>query len=790
MGTSTAIISFLLAWAGALILGRKRPEWAPWAGCAAVVVGGVLFAAAARGGGGSAIDVPWLAVLGSRLHLALDPLGAAIAVFAAGVGAVVLAYAQAYFRAHHTSARVVERFTRLFTSFFAAMLLLLLAQDLLVLFVALELTAIASFLLIGLKGDGAETRRAASFALIVTAGSSLFFLVGTVWIASAVGTTALFELAPLAAGGALPAGAIACLAAGVLAKSAQVPLHVWLPRAMVAPTPVSAYLHSAALVAAGVFVLLRLHALIAAVPLLVDALLAVACASILVGSALALTSDRLKRILAYSTIAQLGYVLVLIALGAAYGPLDVEAGPGAALDPKAAYGIAGAALVIVAHGICKAALFMTAGAVTTATGADRLSQARGVLRGRPVLAVASFVAAAGLAGLPLTFGYWKDDMLLEAAHARGPLAFAAAGVAVALTFAYTARFWGGLMFAARPEPGLEPEPRNTAAMHPLLVAPIAVLALAVVALAPIAERLAPIFARAGGAAADPTGAHGALEFELATPFDARIANQVAWGAWLAGLALVLTSRRWTPWLARVNAAGARVGAARANDRATGLAWRASNRLHGLELRDLRDRLTAVIVPVVLLLGVGLAAERRWPSAIGAPLFSDAGKIVALALAACAAVASARARGHVTLVLLMSFSGFALALFFALSGAPDVALVVALVETALTLLFLALLAHLPAATVRKALELGERRRRLGWAGIFAGILGALLAWYALATPGSSPIARAYLERTEEAHGKDVVTVILADFRGLDTAGEITVLAVAVLGAAAIQWRKRA
>src|SRR5690606_8678417 len=226
------------------------------------------------------------------------------------------------------------RFAALMLAFALSMVLLALARDLLVLFAALELTAIASFLLIGFERDDPSARRAAMLALVVTMGSSLAFLAGALLVSMATGTTQLDALLRSERRGAVGTAALACLVFGSIAKSAQVPLHFWLPRAMVAPTPVSAYLHSAALVAAGVFVLMRLRPLLALEPAVIDALAWIGAASIAIGAAMALVADELKRILAYSTIAQLGHAMAMLGLGGDEGA-------------------AGAPFFLLAHGLPK-----------------------------------------------------------------------------------------------------------------------------------------------------------------------------------------------------------------------------------------------------------------------------------------------------------------------------------------------------------------------------------------------------------------------------------------------------
>jgi multicomponent Na+:H+ antiporter subunit A len=232
---------------------------------------------------------------------------------------------------------------------------------------------------------------------------------------------------------------------------------------------------------------------------------------------------------------------------------------------------------------------------------------------------------------------------------------------------------------------------------------------------------------------------------------------------------------------------ATIGPARWADRAADEMQAASVRLHELELRDLRERLTAVVLPAALLVGAGLIAAGL-PTGGAALRFDQSAKLATLLVIAGTAHFASRLRDHLAIVLSLSFVGFSMALCFALSGAPDVALVVVLVETTLTLLFLGLISKLSPRRLRRALGAEEQRRGPAWAGLVAGAMGFLFSWSALSSPSPTSDGRRCIELAEAAHGRDVTTVILADFRGLDTAGELSVLALAVLGAASIGWGK--
>jgi multicomponent Na+:H+ antiporter subunit A len=343
------------------------------AGIAAVVTAATAFLAVLwlwrRGGGG--FDTAWLPSWDARLAFRLDGLGALYALLATGVGVAVFTYATAYMPRHleHEERPQAEgrRFHALMVLFMVAMVGLSAAQDLLVLFVFWDLTAITSYFLIGYDRRHREARLSALMALLVTGVSAVLLLIGLLVLRAEFGTTSIPELlGRVGQGGPMVTLAGALIAVGALAKSAQVPLHFWLPRAMAAPTPVSAYLHSAAMVAAGVFLLSRLHPLLTSSELLLDALLVVGLGSMAVGGLLALSADHLKRLLAYSTIAQYGYVVTMLGVGGTAGA-------------------AAACFYVLAHALAKSALFMTSGAVTEATGGKALSEVGGLARPCPPL---------------------------------------------------------------------------------------------------------------------------------------------------------------------------------------------------------------------------------------------------------------------------------------------------------------------------------------------------------------------------------------------------------------------
>jgi multicomponent Na+:H+ antiporter subunit A len=737
----------------------RRPSWVAPAGAVALAIVGFTASLAYWRTGGGEVDVPWAPTLGLRLLLSFDGLAALYTLLATGIGAAVFAYGAAYLPLHleheHRPASEGRRFWLWMVLFMVSMVGLACARDLVLLFVFFDLTAVASYFLIGFDRYQREARGAALMALLVTGVSAVALLLGAVLLFHEYGTFSLPALFDRAREGTTTTVACALIAVAALAKSAQVPLHFWLPRAMAAPTPVSAYLHSAAMVAAGVLVIGRVHPLLALDQTILDGLLVVGMASIVVGGVLALGQDQLKQILAHSTISQYGYVVVLYGIGGA-------AGSGAA------------ALYVITHAIAKSALFMTAGAVTMATDESRLSHLGGLARRMPVLAAASGVAAAALAALPLTLGFFKDELFFGAAAERGSLVAVMAVVAAALTFAYIGRFWFGLFTGARAA--------EAHGIPTLLVAPVVVLAAVALAGGFV---VGPVADLAGDAA---TVTHGAaVDLAPAYHLDARAENVMAVAAWALGAAFLVLAGARTAVAGVVARAGDRFGPRHWYGVALEALNAYSDRLHDAEVRDLRTSIAAVLVPTGVLVAVGFAfTPTAGAYSVGHVALEDVPIIVLLVLCVAASFTVVRDPGRLRPVLALSVLGFALAAVYAVAGAPDVALVAVLVETIFTLVFVGVFSRLPQERGRRRAHAprGLRRRNVA-AGVVAGVASFAVIWATLSRTSSiGGDAAEQVAKTRDAHGGDVVTVILADFRGLDTMVEITVLAVAVIGVASL------
>lgn len=699
----------------------------------------------------------WIDVWDIRFAIAFDGLAAMYAMLATGIGLLVVLYAAGYMPLHraHTGQRAVDdvRFYGFLLLFMASMVGLVMAQDLILIFVFWDMTAIASFFLIGFDREEEESRDSALMALLVTGISAIGVLLGAILLWHEYRTFSLPLLFEQAQESTIVTWAVGLILFGALAKSAQFPFHFWLPRAMAAPTPVSSYLHSAAMVAAGVFLIGRIYPLVMLDRHVMNALVIIGGASMLVGGVVALTRDVFKQVLAYSTISQYGYVVVLFGLGGTYG-------------------VGGATFYVIAHALAKSALFMTAGAVTEATGEKSLTKVGGLASRLPALALASGFAAMGIMALPLTIGFFKDELFFAAATENGRAMQVFAVLGAALSFAYIGRLWAGIFLG---EQKSEAYP-----VTKLLLWPVMFLGVATV----VGGIVVDPFRRVAEEAATVSYA-ATVDLSLAYHLDTRPENVMALVVYAVGLAIIFTERWWRGALRSIVSIGDAIGPMRMYVLLLRGMNRLSDSIHDFEVRDLRSRIATILAPAGVLVAMAVVVTPTEGSfIIGSVDRSDLPLVMMLAAAAISSLMVTLPRDHLRLALTLSTVGFSLAVVYAFIGAPDVALVAVLIETLFTVVFFGILALMPRSILRYETTLRPERRRVGRDAALAtvaGVMAFLVAWGTLSRPSASTtvIAR-QIEQTPLAHGYDIVTVILADFRGFDTMGEITVIAIAFLG----------
>ncbi len=736
---------------GALLLA------APWSGAARAL--GVLGSAGslalllgliAGGDAGIALVWEWAPTLGVRLAWRIDFATLAIGAMVSGIGALVLQFAGAYFGASAKGRRAIATLCL----FEASMLGLVLADDLLLLFVFWELTGLCSFFLINTDADKRDdTFASAQQALVVTVGGALPMLIGFVLLIVETGTGSLSALAALDLPVPLQTLALALVLPGVLTKSAQAPFHFWLPGAMAAPTPISAYLHSATMVKAGLILLLYLFPVLGGSPLWSGVLIPLGAVTCVWGAYRALGQDDVKLLMAWSTVSQLGLMGITAGLG---NDLAIRA----------------AALYLVAHAVFKAGLFLGIGAIDHAAGTRKLSELGGLARRAPLLCAVVGVLAGSMAGLPPFAGFLSKELVLKklllADTSLHDVAVAGIVLGSIGTVAYTSRFFFDTFFG---RPRGESAARAHAPGVGFVAAPalLAVLSLALGLGAAFTDRwlLEPMTAALLGYRLDVPQL--ALWHGINVPL---ILSGVILG--LGGLVWWLSERRRFP-AGPVALSGPRLfeGFLAGAQAAGGLCNRA--------LAGARPSVYfALLLGGGLLWGLPLAGGL---AALGGASWSPAGLVIlgflALSLVLLVALSSKVGR-----ILALTAVGFAVALIYARLNAPDLVLTQLLVEVLTTVFFLLAVRFVADREPRTPPSRASLGLRLG----FAALVGTAASGLLVALHGVPPpteISGYYFEAGPSlAQGRNLVNLVLADFRGLDTLVETLVVLLAGLGAVAL------
>ncbi len=719
--------------------------------------------------GRTVIEWPWIPSLGLNLSFLVDGLSIFFGLVVSGMGCLVIFHAIFYFG---DEGEHLGRFYGYLVGFMGAMLGTVLADHLVLLFIFWELTGVASFLLIGFLHEEEGSRLGARQALLVTGSTGLALFTGVVLLQQTAGTASLRDLLtnglPWAEQHAALTAAMMLLLAGAFGKSAQFPFHFWLPNAMSAPTPVSAYLHSATMVKLGVFLVARIYPLFVGHEWWLPLLTLVAFTTMALGAVLALLSHDLKAILAFSTVSQLGYLLGYYGLGPAQG---VE------------YDF----LHVLNHVFYKGALFMVVGIVAHAAGIRDIRELGGLWRRLPWLGLTTLVATATMAGLPGTTGFLSKEMMLKeifeamATHdALGLYATACVGLTSVVKVAFSVRLFANIFLGQNPEPGRHPfhAPSLWMQLPPALLAGGAlVFGLFPGALDPLFRALAV------------EGLNRPQHLALWHGFTQELAASGAVVVLGFALYAVGETTRWRwhnipRWLRF--------------DLAFEMGLEAFSKGALLVTRLLRsdrpvDYLPIVVAFFVLLVGSGFARhldDLRGLRALD-PLDLHPLRALTAALIALAIVGVLLLRRWTAQLISLSVAGFLTCFYFVLYRAPDLALTQILVETVTLILVLLLLARFP----RSAQEGEDRHKAVKLRRVFhmllalsVGALATALVLVVTAHPHPHPIGRGLLANTVElAKGRNAVNTILVDFRGFDTLGEITVLLIATLGCLGLLMR---
>ena len=722
---------------------RRAAILAVWPAVLAVLFGNELLRGAATPA--RIIELVWAPSLGLSLSFNLDGLGLLFATLIAGVGALVVLYASRYLEGHpHAS-----RFYASIFAFMGAMLGVVLSDNVLTLFVFWELTGFTSFLLIGFEHERAAARSAAMQALIVTGAGGLALLAAGVLLIDLTGATSLSAMiasrASILASPLYPMIAVLILVAA-FTKSAQVPFHFWLPNAMEAPTPVSAYLHSATMVKAGVYLVARVTPVVGLTPLWTTAVTATGALTMVVGAYRAVQETDLKRILAYSTLSALGVLTMLLGVGTS------EA-------------IVAALVYLVAHAGYKGALFLVAGAIDHEAGTRDVTALAGLRRAMPKTALAGGVAALSMAGVPLTLGFVGKDGAYDALlHAPNWFPWPLVLIVLASIFLGLAGLLAGVLpFRGDRTPLKEVhEPSWRLWFPPFILAVIGLFAGLVPSILDT-----PLSAAASATAGVPVDVSLTLWHGLTPALLLSVVTLTAVGfAYMAHGAV--RERTWKP----------RRGTEDLYDSALSMLDTVSRTIGpALHSASLRTYVMVIVTTAVVIGGTALVTDPGLGSAVPRTSVSLYDVFMVLIIIA-GAIAATVARSTMSAVLALGTVGYGVAMVFLTFGAPDLAMTQFSVETLTVLIYVLVFRHF-----RGLSDLSPRLIRARDAVIATGI-GVLIGGLVLsvATTETAPRLKQYFAEFGPTlgHGRNIVNVILVDFRAFDTLGEITVLATAAIG----------
>lgn len=743
-------LSPFLIMPAALWLGRNF-RFAAWLAALPAVLaisfGGMMRTVGASGPVTSSL--PWAESLGLTLSFYGDGLSLLFAVMITAIGALIVLFSSRYFDGDPRAGR----FLATLFAFMGSMLGVVLADNIFALFVFWELTGFTSFLLIGFDQERAQSRTSAIQAFVITGTGGMGLLAAAALIEVATGS---HDLSALIGGGASvrESAAYHWITALVLlaafTKSAQAPFHFWLPNAMAAPTPVSAYLHSATMVKAGLYLVARMTPLMGGTEWWIGLTATVGAITMIVGAWRAVAETDLKRVLAYSTISALGLLMMLLGLGSEMA-------------------VTAALVYLVAHASYKGALFLIAGTLEHETGTRDVKDLGGLRHAMPATALSGFLAACSMAGVPLLLGFVGKELVYETLLHDGHPWFRVllAFVIAASVLLGVAGFIAGLSPFAGPL-------RTAAPAHPValaLAAPPLVLAGAglFAGLIPAIVDF-PISLAAGSVLGRTAEVHLAIWHG----FSAVLLLSILTVAGVAALYRWREQLRERIWPRSVASERLYTLSIRGLDALS--AW-ASPALQSASLRSY----VLALISTAAVLTIGALA---WGGLPAVPQLTEV-RFVETAVAlmiVIGAISAVRARATMTAVLSLGVTGYGVALTFLFFGAPDLAMTQFSVETLTALIFTMVFYHF-----RKFKSLSPRLLRfrdLSVTVMFGSCIAVVL-FFVGASPTPVRLGRYFADNSAlMAHGRNIVNVILVDFRAMDTMGEITVLATAALGVRAL------
>jgi len=698
----------------------------------------------------------WLPEAGLGLAFRLDGLGLLFALMILGIGLLVILYARYYLSERDS----LGRFYAYLLLFMGSMLGIVLSENLILLLIFWEMTSLSSFLLISYWGEPHDARRGARMALTITGLGGLALLGGFLLLGEIAGSYDLSVI--LASGGQIRAHPLytpmlVLILLGAFTKSAQFPFHFWLPHAMAAPTPVSAYLHSATLVKAGIFLLARLFPVLSGTAEWHWLVIGAGVSTLLVGAWFALFKHDLKGLLAYSTISHLGLITLLFGLGT---PLAAVAG----------------VFHVINHATFKASLFMAAGIIDHECGTRDMRRINGLWRYMPYTGTLAMVAAASMAGVPLFNGFLSKEMFFAEAASffeEHPWGWLLPGIVVAagaMAVAYSLRFIHDVFFNGDPVdlPRTPHEPPfwMRVPVEVLVALCLLVGVLPAFSVAPLLDVAVPAVLQGPAPSYSLAIWHG-----VNAPFLMSVAA-------LIGGVLVYSGRR--PLFALAARLEGRLDAKAVYDWTLGQVLSFAGSLTDrLDTGSLQRMVLLLVVSTLVLGGAGFIAGGTPLTGSVAPSPLDGvSLVVAVALIAVSVATVLLHRNRLIALIVMGGVGLLVALIFVKFSAPDLALTQLSVEVVTIVLLLLALYFLPQSSPVESSR-ARRLRDLGVATLTGGGAAAL-AWAILSRPFESISGYFLANSVPGGGGANVVNVILVDFRGSDTLGEISVLALAGLG----------
>lgn len=717
-------------------------------------------------GGAVTQSTTWVSMAFFEVNLAfyLDGLSLMFGFIITGIGTFIVLYGNGYLSGNE----YLPRFHATNLLFMGSMLGVVLADNIISIFVFWELTSFTSYLLIGFNHEQEGSRKAALQALLVTGIGGLALLAGMVLLGFATGSwevSALLNEGDVVRNHPHYLGILLLVLAGAFTKSAQFPFHFWLPGAMVAPTPVSAYLHSATMVKAGVYLLARMHPVLGSTDTWMILVGGIGVVTMLISAWLALSFTDLKQILAYSTVMALGTMMMLIGLGT---ELAMQA----------------VVVYILTHAMYKGALFMVAGGIDHESGTRDVLKLGGLRKLMPVSATAAILAALSMAGIIPLFGFIAKEIVYEAAleATLWPVLFIS--LAVAANIALVA---ASVIVMIRPFFGAHVETPKKAHEAPfsMWIGPATLAALSLIfGILPFLVDHSLLMPAASGVWGAPLDFHLALWHGINTPLLLSILT-------LAGG--LVTYRFWDGLRESAPMKSYQAGFARFPVTAYDGILNGMLGLAGWQTRVLQNGMASKYLVTIILAAV---------IAIGFPFLNYSGIIwdpdfaqvhfnewaLFIAIIASLGIVLAFRSSRLTMIIGAGVVGYSISLIYLMHGAPDLAMTQVLVETLTVILVVLVLIHVPKISEKRGLSFMMRD---GVIAVAVGLLVTLLMYAVIAVPFDSFISDYYAEASYPlAHGRNIVNVILVDFRALDTMGEVTVVSVAGLAVYALIKMTRA